>query len=53
MSRVFESMLKDPDLLPVYFFVDALDECNQGLADLIQLILTSLTLSDKIEMASL
>ena len=44
ISCVFESMLKDPGLSPVYFIVDALDECDQGLADLVQLISTSLTL---------
>jgi hypothetical protein len=49
MSRVFKSMLKDPSLLPVYFIVDALDECDQGLADLVQLISESLTLSDKVK----
>lgn len=49
LSRVFESMLKDPDLLPAYFIVDALDECDQGLADLVQLVLTSLTLSAKVK----
>jgi hypothetical protein len=28
MSCVLESMLKDPGLSPVYFIVDALDECD-------------------------
>jgi hypothetical protein len=42
-------MLKDPRLSPVYFIVDALDECGQGPEDLVQLILTSLTLSDKVK----
>jgi hypothetical protein len=46
MSRVFENMLKDAR--PVYFIVDALDECNQRLDDLIKVISTSLTLSDKV-----
>jgi hypothetical protein len=49
MSRVFKSMLKDPGLSPVYFILDALDECDQGLADLVQLISTSLTLSNKVK----
>jgi hypothetical protein len=49
MSRVFESMLKDHRLSRVYFIVDALDECDQGLADLVQLISTSLNLSDKVK----
>jgi hypothetical protein len=46
MSRVFKSMLKDAR--PVYFIVDALDECDEGLKGLIELISTSLTLSDKV-----
>jgi hypothetical protein len=49
LSEAFQNMLKDPDLSPVYFAVDALDECEQGLADLIKLISTSLTLSDKVK----
>ena len=44
----FRSMLKDPGLSPVYFIVDALDECEQGLAELVTLISTSLTDSDKV-----
>lgn len=28
MSHVFKSMLQDPSLSPVYFIVDALDECD-------------------------
>jgi hypothetical protein len=46
MSRVFKNMLEDAR--PVYFIVDALDECDQGLGDLIKLISTSLTLSNKV-----
>jgi hypothetical protein len=46
MRRVFEKMLEDAR--PVYFIVDALDECDQGLEDLIELISASLTLSDKV-----
>jgi NACHT domain len=42
LQRVFQNMLKDPGLLPVYLIVDALDECDQGLEDLIGLISTSL-----------
>jgi hypothetical protein len=49
MSRVFTSMLKDPSLSPVYFVVDALDECEEGREDLIQLISITLTLSDKVK----
>ena len=49
LSDAFKSMLKDPRLSPVYLIVDALDECSQGLEDLVQLISTSLTLSDKVK----
>ncbi|KFY83215.1 hypothetical protein V498_08224, partial [Pseudogymnoascus sp. VKM F-4517 (FW-2822)] len=41
-------MLKDKGARPVYFIVDALDECDQGLENLCKLISTSLTLSDKV-----
>lgn len=49
LSNAFKSMLKDPNLSPVYFIVDALDECEQDLTDLIQLISNSLTLTDKVK----
>ncbi len=52
LSEVFQSMLRDPHLSPVYFAVDALDECDQtkpGLEELMQLISISLTLSDKVK----
>ncbi|RYP73127.1 hypothetical protein DL769_004288 [Monosporascus sp. CRB-8-3] len=49
LSEAFRNMLKDPQLSPIYFAVDALDECEQGLSDLIHLISTSLTLSDKVK----
>ncbi|KAL2133700.1 hypothetical protein VTI74DRAFT_1876 [Chaetomium olivicolor] len=49
LSTAFESMLKDPELSPVYFIVDALDECEQGLTDLIQLISDSLALTKKVK----
>ncbi|RYO79252.1 hypothetical protein DL764_010034 [Monosporascus ibericus] len=49
LSEVFRNMLTDPQLSPIYFAVDALDECEQGLSDLIHLISTSLTLSDKVK----
>jgi hypothetical protein len=42
-------MLKDPDLSPMYFVIDAPGECEQGLADLIKLITSSLALSDKVK----
>jgi hypothetical protein len=46
MLRIFKEMLKDTR--PVYFIVDALDECEQGLEDLIQLISISLSLSNRV-----
>jgi hypothetical protein len=52
LSTAFRSMLSDPELSPMYFAVDALDECDQtkpGLEELIQLISTSLTFSDKVK----
>lgn len=49
ISNVFKNMLRDPGLSPLYFIVDALDECDQGLTVLVQLISTSLTLSDKVK----
>ena len=49
LSSVFKSMLKDPALSPIYFIVDALDECEEDLAKLTSLISASLTLSDKVK----
>jgi Cdc6-like AAA superfamily ATPase len=49
LNGVFESILKDPKLSPVYLVVDALDECEQGLGDLKRLIFTSLKISDKVK----
>ncbi|KAL2192580.1 hypothetical protein P885DRAFT_47293, partial [Corynascus similis CBS 632.67] len=49
LSATFESMRKDPNLSPVYFIVDALDQCEQGLMELIQLFTNSLTLTRKIK----
>ncbi|KAL5583700.1 hypothetical protein FOVSG1_015051 [Fusarium oxysporum f. sp. vasinfectum] len=46
MSRVSKSMLKNAR--PVYFIVDALDECDQGFDGLIKLVSDSLALSDKV-----
>ncbi|KAH8881388.1 WD40 repeat-like protein [Thozetella sp. PMI_491] len=48
LSEAFRNMLRDPSLSPVYFAVDALDECEQGLPDLIQLISESLSISNKV-----
>ncbi|KAI0429169.1 hypothetical protein F5Y09DRAFT_342997 [Xylaria sp. FL1042] len=49
LSAVFQSMLSDPGLTPVDLAVDALDECSEGRADLIKLISTTLTLSQKVK----
>jgi hypothetical protein len=49
LSRAFECMLKDPGLLATYFIVDALDECDEGLAKLLELILTSLKLTNRVK----
>ncbi|KAM0520629.1 hypothetical protein ACHAPE_003026 [Trichoderma viride] len=49
LNSVFESILKDTELSPVYLVVDALDECEQGLGDLKRLIFTSLKISDKVK----
>ncbi|EAQ91099.1 hypothetical protein CHGG_03034 [Chaetomium globosum CBS 148.51] len=48
LSEVFRNMLKDPRLSPVYLAVDALDECVQGRSDVIHLISTSLSVSQKV-----
>jgi hypothetical protein len=49
LSDAFQSMLKDPQLSRTYLIVDALDECGQGLVELVELISSSLTLSDKVK----
>lgn len=49
LSSAFKSILGDRELRPLYFIVDALDECDHGLAALIKLITTSLALSDKVK----
>src|SRR5689334_4097273 len=46
--RGVRNMLKDPQVSPVYLAVDALDECAQGRSDLIHLISTSLSLSQRV-----
>ncbi|RYP20313.1 hypothetical protein DL765_002876 [Monosporascus sp. GIB2] len=48
LSEAFRNMLRDPLLAPVYFAVDALDECAQGRSELIKLISTSLALTQKV-----
>ncbi|RYP17409.1 hypothetical protein DL765_004539 [Monosporascus sp. GIB2] len=49
LSEAFRNMLGDTRLSPVYLAVDALDECAHGRSDLIHLISTSLTLSQKVK----
>ena len=49
LSEAFRNMLQDPHLSPVYLAVDALDECETDLPRLIELISTSLTLTDKVK----
>jgi hypothetical protein len=49
LSKAFLSMLEDKQLSPVYFAVDALDECEEQQAELIQLISTSLTLTHNVK----
>lgn len=49
LADVFKSLLYNPDLSPAYFIIDALDECEQGLAEPTKLITTSLALSDKVK----
>ncbi|KAI1741442.1 WD40-repeat-containing domain protein [Xylaria scruposa] len=49
LDSIFEKMLGDPCLSPVYFIIDALDECDKGLTLLLRLISKSLTLSDKVK----
>ena len=46
-SRVFKRLLADAD--PVYFIVDALDECNENLDVLIELISTSVKFSKRVK----
>lgn len=46
LLEVFEKMLINAR--PVYFIIDAFDECEEGLKQLIKLISTSLTLSSKV-----
>ncbi|KAI0543597.1 WD40-repeat-containing domain protein [Xylaria curta] len=52
LSKVFHSMLEDPNLLPAYFVVDALDECDRtipGSNEIIELISNSFGISSKIK----
>jgi hypothetical protein len=38
LSNVFQQMVQDPDLTAAYLVVDALDECEVGLPELLDLI---------------
>jgi hypothetical protein len=49
LSEVFRKMLQDPDLPPVYLAIDALDECEDKQSKLVELVLTSFTLTDKVK----
>ncbi|GIJ91799.1 hypothetical protein Asppvi_010772 [Aspergillus pseudoviridinutans] len=52
LSDALRSMLNDPGLSPIYFAIDALDECDRktpGLEQLLHLIDTSLALSSKVK----
>ncbi|KAF7171564.1 hypothetical protein CNMCM5623_003939 [Aspergillus felis] len=52
LSDALRSMLEDPGLSPVYFAIDALDECDRktpGLEQLLRLIDTSLALCSKVK----
>ncbi|KAL7914489.1 WD40 repeat-like protein [Trichoderma velutinum] len=52
LSEAFFSMLDDPELSPVLFVVDALDECSRakpGLNELLELISKSIKRSDKVK----
>lgn len=48
LSGVLMAILADPDLRPTYFVIDALDECIQGLKDLIKLMFECMQKSTKI-----
>lgn len=45
---LFEDMLKDPQLLPTYIIVDALDECREGLKNIRDFIQHSLSRTNKV-----
>ncbi|KAL3605281.1 hypothetical protein FPOAC2_00224 [Fusarium poae] len=51
LRKTFENMLKEHCLRPVYFIVDALDECRigqPGVRDLIDLMMQSMSISEKV-----
>ncbi|EHK17970.1 uncharacterized protein TRIVIDRAFT_132302, partial [Trichoderma virens Gv29-8] len=48
LSEIFNNMLRDKELPPVYIIIDALDECTTGRVELLRLIRTvSVSLSAK------
>jgi hypothetical protein len=49
LSNAFKSMPKDPDLCPMYFIINALDEYEQRLPDLAKLMSTAHTLSGRMK----
>lgn len=49
LAKIFKNMLKDPGFCPVYFVVDAFDECEVEQKKLRDLITTSIALSSKIK----
>ncbi|CAI4214252.1 unnamed protein product [Parascedosporium putredinis] len=49
LSAIFQAMLKDSNMSPMYFAIDALDECDENQSDLIKIIATSLTISSKVK----
>ncbi|KAG5929716.1 hypothetical protein E4U42_004875 [Claviceps africana] len=48
MSEALENMLRDAEMTPACFVVDALDECDGSVNDMIQLIFKTLRESDKV-----
>jgi hypothetical protein len=49
VSRAFICILNNPCLLATYFIVNALNKCDQGLVDLLELISISLELTDRVK----
>ncbi|CAK7233998.1 hypothetical protein SEUCBS140593_008789 [Sporothrix eucalyptigena] len=50
LRNIFKSMLQDPGLQPVYFIVDALDECNShAFPAFDDIIYDSLVITDKVK----
>jgi hypothetical protein len=49
LSGVFTDMLHDPDLKAAYLIVDALDECETGLTQLLELVVKSASTSPRVK----